>query len=88
MSDTRLVESLKLNNRVNIIIKKGFKKLLFSNSELDNEDKNSESSPINYSSSVCITTLFNKIVGKNSNSLEQLYDFSIKNKHKKIIRHK
>lgn len=93
-SNARVVEASKLTDGIDITIEEGLEiqeEPFSSNSEVDDEDKNSEQSPTSNTPLILVTTLLNKVTstGINPNhSIEQLCDFYIESKRTKIVRYK
>lgn len=94
LSNARVVEAFKLTDRIDITIKKSQQiqeEPFSSNSKVDNEDKNSESSLASNTSLLPATMLLNKVTstGINPNySIELLCDPYIKSKNIKIVKYK
>lgn len=90
-SNTRVIETFKLVDRIDITIDNSQQKKHFlSNFKDNNKNKNLESSCNN--PPTLMTILLNKITSTSSinynNNIKQLYNFYIKNKHTKIVKHK
>ena len=77
------MEALKLNNRLNIIVKDGQEEYFSFYSQLNNKNKNLESSFINTPS-----LLLSKFISGSSNFIEQLCNSYIKSKYIKMVKYK
>lgn len=93
-SNARIVEASKLGDGIDITIEEGQqiqKEPLFSDSKVDDDNKNSEPSPASNTPLAPITTLLNKVTSTGTDPdhpVEQLCNPCIKSKDTKIVRHK